>query len=74
MRIPEEKIQEIKDATDIVDLVGEYVPLKRSGQNYWGLCPFHSEKTPSFSVNPEKKIYKCFGRIDASHAICDGKG
>lgn len=69
MRIPEEKIQEIKDATDIVDLVGEYVPLKRSGQNYWGLCPFHSEKTPSFSVNPEKKIYKCFGCGEGGDAI-----
>lgn len=69
MRIPEEKIQEIKDATDIVGLVGEYVPLKRSGQNYWGLCPFHSEKTPSFSVNPEKMIYKCFGCGEGGDAI-----
>lgn len=69
MRIPEEKIQEIKDATDIVGLVDEYVPLKRSGQNYWGLCPFHSEKTPSFSVNPEKKIYKCFGCGEGGDAI-----
>ena len=54
-------LDEIRDRTDIVDLIGEYVDLKRSGSNYMGLCPFHSEKTPSFSVSPSKSIFKCFG-------------
>lgn len=55
-------IASVQDANDILDIVGEYVsPLKKKGSNYWGVCPFHSEKTPSFSVNPAKKIFKCFG-------------
>ncbi len=54
-------LDEIRDRADIVDLIGEYVDLKRSGSNYMGLCPFHSEKTPSFSVSPSKGIFKCFG-------------
>ena len=54
-------LDEIRDRADIVDLIGEYVELKRSGSNYMGLCPFHSEKTPSFSVSPSKGIFKCFG-------------
>ncbi len=54
-------VQEIKDRLDIVDTVSEHVVLKKSGRNFWGVCPFHQEKTPSFSVNPEKGIYKCFG-------------
>ena len=61
MTIPEPKISEIRDATDVVDLVSGYVTLKKSGRNYFGLCPFHPEKTPSFSVNPEKQIFHCFG-------------
>ena len=61
MRIPEDKITEILNATDIVDLVSDAVTLKKSGKNYFGLCPFHSEKTPSFSVNPNKQIFYCFG-------------
>ncbi|MFN2435906.1 MAG: DNA primase [Desulfotignum sp.] len=61
MFIPEEKISEILHAADIVDIVSESVILKKSGQNYFGLCPFHSEKTPSFSVNPGKQIFHCFG-------------
>ncbi|MCL4491667.1 MAG: DNA primase [Nitrospirae bacterium] len=54
-------VEEIKSKIDIVDLIAEHVELKRSGQNYKGLCPFHSEKTPSFMVNPSKQIFHCFG-------------
>jgi len=54
-------IDEIKSRIDIHDLIAEYVDLKRAGQNYKGLCPFHSEKTPSFMVNPAKQIFHCFG-------------
>lgn len=60
-KIPENKIEEVRQAADIVDVVSDYVTLKRSGQNYFGLCPFHTEKTPSFSVNPAKQIFYCFG-------------
>src|SRR5690625_1441436 len=61
MLIPETKIEEVRTASDVVDVVSNYVQLKRSGTNYFGLCPFHSEKTPSFSVNPNMGILKCFG-------------
>lgn len=61
MFIPEEKISEILNTSNIVDIVSESVILKRSGRNYFGLCPFHAEKTPSFSVNPDKQIFHCFG-------------
>ena len=54
-------IEELKSRADIIDLVSEYVDLKQMGKNYRGLCPFHQEKTPSFNVNPEKKLYYCFG-------------
>ena len=60
-RIPEETIQQIIAATDIVELVGRYVKLKRSGANYSGLCPFHTEKSPSFNVSPSRNSYHCFG-------------
>ncbi|PKG21796.1 DNA primase [Niallia nealsonii] len=60
-RIPEEKINEIKQAIDIVDVIGEHVQLTKQGRNFLGLCPFHGEKTPSFSVSPEKQIFHCFG-------------
>ena len=61
MYIPENKISEILNACDIVDVIAESVILKKSGKNYLGLCPFHSEKTPSFSVSPQKQIFHCFG-------------
>lgn len=57
----EDVVSQIKDKLDILDVVSKDVILKKSGGNYWGLCPFHKEKTPSFSVNPAKGIYKCFG-------------
>lgn len=56
-----DQIEEIKTKADVVQLVGEYVKLTKAGRNYKGLCPFHGEKTPSFMVNPELQIYKCFG-------------
>ncbi|MCF7796917.1 MAG: DNA primase [Lentisphaeria bacterium] len=60
-RIPEHQIEQVREANDIVDVVGDYVRLKKSGRNYFGLCPFHGEKTPSFSVAPDKQIFHCFG-------------
>ncbi|MCP4374313.1 MAG: DNA primase [Deltaproteobacteria bacterium] len=59
--ISEDKISEIKNTVDIVDIISDVVTLKKAGKNYIGLCPFHSEKTPSFTVSPEKKIFHCFG-------------
>ena len=60
-RVSPAQIEEIIDKNDIVSVVSEYVKLKRSGSNYLGLCPFHNEKTPSFSVNEGKRLFKCFG-------------
>ena len=59
--IPDDKKEEVREAADIVEVVGDYVNLKRSGRSWKGLCPFHDEKTPSFHVTPELGIYKCFG-------------
>lgn len=59
--ISQNTIQEILSRIDILDVVGEFVKLKKRGANYLGLCPFHNEKTPSFTVSPSKEIYKCFG-------------
>lgn len=61
MRYSETIIDEVRQSNDIVDVIGQYVHLKRSGRNYFGLCPFHNEKSPSFSVSPDKQIFHCFG-------------
>lgn len=61
MKIPERIIEEISSRADIVSVVGEYVQLTRRGNRYWGLCPFHTEKSPSFTVSPERDGYYCFG-------------
>ncbi len=67
--IPKETIDRIYDAIDILDVVGDFVNLKKRGSNYIGLCPFHNEKTPSFSVSPSKGIYKCFGCQKGGNAV-----
>lgn len=61
MRIPEHLVEQVRQQSDIVEVVGEVVPLRQRGRNYIGLCPFHGEKTPSFNVSPDRGIYKCFG-------------
>ena len=61
IRYSDELIDEIKSSNDIVDTISQYVRLKRSGRNFFGLCPFHKEKSPSFSVSPDKQIFHCFG-------------
>ena len=61
MRYSDELLEEIRSQNDIVDVISQYVVLKRSGRNYFGLCPFHNEKSPSFSVSPDKQIFHCFG-------------
>lgn len=61
MRISDDKIEEVRAATDIVEVISEFVALKKRGSHFIGLCPFHQEKTPSFNVNPSMGIYKCFG-------------
>ncbi|MDP4164746.1 MAG: CHC2 zinc finger domain-containing protein, partial [Bacillota bacterium] len=60
-RIAEEKIDQVRQSVDIVELISDYVQLKKQGRNYFGLCPFHGESTPSFSVSPDKQIFHCFG-------------
>jgi DNA primase len=59
--IPQHIIEQIRDRSDVVEVVGQYVDLKRAGTNYKGLCPFHQERTPSFVVSPDRQIYHCFG-------------
>ena len=61
VRYSEELIEEVRASNDIVDVISQYVILKRSGRNFFGLCPFHKEKSPSFSVSPDKQIFHCFG-------------
>ncbi|ATZ16383.1 DNA primase [Entomoplasma freundtii] len=58
--IPQETIAHIIEEADLAEIIGDYIPLQKKGQNYWALCPFHDDKSPSFSVNSEKRIYKCF--------------
>lgn len=61
MKIPEDKIEEVRETADIVEIVSQFVTLKKRGKSYMGLCPFHTEKTPSFSVDPVRGFYHCFG-------------
>ena len=59
-RLSNEKINEIRQSVDIVDVIGNYLPLERRGRNYLARCPFHNDDHPSMSVSPEKQIYRCF--------------
>ncbi|MFJ7933631.1 DNA primase [Sporosarcina sp. NPDC096371] len=68
-RIPEETIEAVRSKTDIVDLIGEYVQLTKRGKNWFGLCPFHGESTPSFSVSEDKQLFHCFGCGASGNAI-----
>ena len=61
VRYGDELLDEIKSKNDIVDVISGYVALKRSGRSYFGICPFHNEKSPSFAVSPDKQIFHCFG-------------
>ena len=67
--IPDELISEIRDRTDIVALIGEFVELKQRGQNFVGLCPFHNEKTPSFNVRRDRQFFHCFGCKESGDAL-----
>ncbi len=67
--IKEDKVEEVKEAHDIVDLISGYLEVKSSGNSYKALCPFHSEKTPSFMINREKQMYKCFGCGEAGDVL-----
>ena len=69
MQVSEEILEKVKEQNDIVDVISESVRLKRSGRNFSGLCPFHNEKTPSFSVSQDKQIYKCFGCGESGNVI-----
>ena len=61
VRYSNELIDDIRSSNDIVDIISQYVTLKRSGRSFFGLCPFHNEKSPSFSVSPDRQIFHCFG-------------
>ena len=82
-RISSELLKKIKDAVNIIDVVGEHVVLRKSGSNYTGLCPFHSERSPSFSVTATKQLYHCYGCksggdlvtfLEELHGICVSRG
>lgn len=68
-RLPSAWLDDLRGRVDIVDVVSDYVALKQKGRRYWGLCPFHNEKTPSFSVDPEAQMYYCFGCHEGGTAI-----
>lgn len=69
MRIPEETVDRIRQSVDILEVINDFVSLKKRGSNYIACCPFHNEKTPSFNVNPSRQIYKCFGCGKAGDAV-----
>lgn len=69
MAIPQSFLQELVARADVVEIIGRYVPLKKAGANFMGLCPFHGEKSPSFSVSPTKQFYHCFGCGKSGDAI-----
>lgn len=69
MFYPDEIIEEVRNQNDIVDVISEYVKLQKKGANYFGLCPFHNEKSPSFSVSPGKQMYYCFGCGEGGNVI-----
>lgn len=69
MNIPEEVVERIKDATNIVDVIGDFLSLYKKGVNYWGICPFHADKFPSLCVNPNKGLFKCFACGEGGDAI-----
>lgn len=69
MKIAPRSIEEVREAANIVEVASEFTALKRQGINYTGLCPYHQEKTPSFSVSPEKNFYYCFGCQKGGDAI-----
>lgn len=69
MRFPQGWLDELRERADIVRVVSRYVQLNQKGGRYWGLCPFHGEKTPSFSVNPQRQMYYCFGCHAGGSAI-----
>ncbi|SOD88312.1 DNA primase [Spirosoma fluviale] len=69
MRIPEETVERIRQSADILEVINDFVSLKKRGSNYIACCPFHNEKTPSFNVNPTRQIYKCFGCGKAGDSV-----
>ncbi|MEY3646658.1 MAG: primase, partial [Bacteroidota bacterium] len=69
MRIDPETVERIKQTAAVADVIGDYVTIKKKGANYWACCPFHGEKTPSFSISPSKGIYKCFGCGKAGDSV-----
>mgnify|MGYP006337972783 FL=1 len=69
MQIPQKTIDEVAERADIVDVIGKHIKIKRSGQNYFACCPFHNEKSASFSISPVKQIYHCFGCGESGNSI-----